>query len=244
MWPKPFRRLSHWLTFIWRSPRILASSCRYCIPCSRQRLFVTTVFPLSRRGPSSKASGSVPDDRAPSRSPNFVVAKLPLLGLQDQISGCCRRFCEHAMVDGEERQLQPVGYPGLVVDAAQVVLDNLLGRSQAHGDFLIFAALNNERDNLHFLGGETVTDPRAHLIFFLYSCPQPSHFYSALTTHDTASAIDQCRTGYRAVRCAMHARGEIGACGLAVLGDHDTKASIYANALDKLIYVQFERGSE
>src|SRR5271170_550601 len=42
----------------------------------------------------------------------------------------------------------------------------------------------------------------------------------------------------------MHARGEIRTGGLAVLGNHDTKAALRANALDNLVDVQSERGSE
>ena len=72
---------------------------------------------------------------------------------------------QHAVVDGEERQLEPVADAGLVVDGAQVVLDDLLGGLEAEGDLAVLAALHDERDDAHLLGGEPVADARAHHVF-------------------------------------------------------------------------------
>ena len=46
---------------------------------------------------------------------------------------------QDAVVDGEEGQLQAVADAGLVVDRAQVVLDDLLGGLEAGGDLAVFA---------------------------------------------------------------------------------------------------------
>src|SRR5258708_8712280 len=55
--------------------------------------------------------------------------------------GCC--FVQDAVVNGEQRQFQPVRHTNLVVDVAQVVLDHLLGRAQLGGDFLVLVPLND-----------------------------------------------------------------------------------------------------
>lgn len=72
------------------------------------------------------------------------------------------------MVNGKQCKLQSIGDPGLVVDVAQIVLDNLLGRRQAHGDFLILTALQYQSDYLHFSGSEAITGAGADAIFFLH----------------------------------------------------------------------------
>lgn len=51
-------------------------------------------------------------------------------GLQVHLTtGLRRRFGERAVMDGEERQFEPVGNTGLVIDVTEVVLDHLLGRA-------------------------------------------------------------------------------------------------------------------
>ena len=73
---------------------------------------------------------------------------------------------QHAVVDGEQRQLQTVADAGLVVNRAQIVLDHLLGRLEAQRDLAILAALDDERHDPHFLGRKPVADARAHHILF------------------------------------------------------------------------------
>ena len=51
------------------------------------------------------------------------------------------------MMDGEQRQLQPVRNSDLVVDVAQIVLDHLLGGAELGGDLFIFVSLHDERDD-------------------------------------------------------------------------------------------------
>src|SRR5277367_2131287 len=45
-------------------------------------------------------------------------------------SGRGRGFVQNPVVDGEQRQLQPVRHADLVIHVAQIILDDLLGRPQ------------------------------------------------------------------------------------------------------------------
>src|SRR5271165_2841555 len=63
-----------------------------------------------------------------------------------------RGFGKRTMVDREQRQLKPVRDPGLVVDAAQIVLYDLFSRSQSQADFFVLVALNDQRNDLHLFG--------------------------------------------------------------------------------------------
>src|SRR5882757_10100056 len=56
------------------------------------------------------------------------------------------------MVQAVERQFEPVRYAEFVVDLAQVVLDDLLGRTQLIGNFFIALALRNASNDGHLLG--------------------------------------------------------------------------------------------
>src|SRR3989442_4493268 len=51
-------------------------------------------------------------------------------------SGCrgCGGFVQNPVVDGEQRQFQPVGDPDLVIHVAQIILDYLLGRPELQSD--------------------------------------------------------------------------------------------------------------
>ena len=44
--------------------------------------------------------------------------------------GCCRGLIQDPVMDGEQRQFQPVRHADLVVDVAQIVLDDLFGRAE------------------------------------------------------------------------------------------------------------------
>src|SRR5580658_10899599 len=55
--------------------------------------------------------------------------------------GC--RLVQNPMVDGEQRQLQPVRHADLVIHVAQIILDDLLGGSQLRGDFLVLVTLHD-----------------------------------------------------------------------------------------------------
>src|SRR5437879_7781083 len=51
-------------------------------------------------------------------------------------SGCrgCGGFVQNPVVDGEQRQFQPVGDADLVIHVAQIILNDLLGRAELGGN--------------------------------------------------------------------------------------------------------------
>src|SRR5437016_3928164 len=63
-------------------------------------------------------------------------------------SGSCGGgFVQNPMMDGEQRQFQPVRNADLVIDVAQVILDHLLGGSQLRCDLFVLVALNDQSNN-------------------------------------------------------------------------------------------------
>ena len=99
------------------------------------------------------------------------------------IEACCRRspelagldrphgggagrggFGQNPVMDGEQRKFQAVGDTDLVVNIAQVVLNDLLGGAEKSGDFLVLESLHDEGDDLQFLGSKAVTNPGADKI--------------------------------------------------------------------------------
>src|SRR5258705_6327378 len=71
----------------------------------------------------------------------------PLRRRRDGIGDGRRGLIQDAVVDREQRQLQTVGDADLVIDVAQVVLDDLLGGAELGGDFFILVSLNDERND-------------------------------------------------------------------------------------------------
>jgi len=63
----------------------------------------------------------------------------------------CSGLVQNAVVDGEERQFQPVGDTDFVIHVAQIILDDLLGRSQLRRDFFVLVALNDQRNDFVIL---------------------------------------------------------------------------------------------
>jgi hypothetical protein len=51
------------------------------------------------------------------------------------------------MVDGKERKFKAIRNADLVVNVAQVVLDDLLCRSELSGDLLVLVALHDQRND-------------------------------------------------------------------------------------------------
>ena len=72
---------------------------------------------------------------------------------------------QHAVMDGEQRQLEAVAHAGLVVDRAQVVLDHLLGGFEALRNLAVLASLHDQRHDAHFLGRQAIAHARAHHVF-------------------------------------------------------------------------------
>ena len=73
-------------------------------------------------------------------------------------------------MQGEEGQFKAIADAGFVIDGAQVVFDDLLGSLEPCGDLTVLAALDDEGDDLHFLGSEAVADASAYQVLFRRIC--------------------------------------------------------------------------
>ena len=121
-----------------------------------------------------------------------AMSELP--GFRSMRPGAGRGFREDAVVDGEECQLEAVGDTGLVVDAAQVVLDHLFLRTELRGYVLVLAALNDQRHNLHLFWRKPVAYPHANAIGGLHR-GHVRALHEALSLGHAANAVHQHRPG-------------------------------------------------
>lgn len=128
------------------------------------------------------------------------------------------------MVDGEKRQLETVGDAGFVVDAAQVIFNDLLLGAELTGDVLIFAALDDEGDDLHFLGRKAVSNTGSHGILGLHG-GEVGALYKALPAGDLADALDELRAADAAGDDTLKLAGDLGVDFLGVLRDEDGAAA-------------------
>ena len=142
----------------------------------------------------------------------------------DEAAGFGGGFGEDAVVDGEEGELEAVGDAGLVVDAAEIVFDDLLLGAELAGDLLVFAALHDEGDDLHFFGGEAVADTGADAVGGVHG-GDVGALHVTLATDDAADAVDEVGAGYAAADEAVEVEGDVVGEGFAVLGDQDDAAA-------------------
>ncbi len=131
---------------------------------------------------------------------------------------------EDAVVEGEEGKLEAVGDAGFVVDAAEIVLDDLLFGVELEGDLFVFAALDDEGDDLHFFGGEAVADAGT------YGIHSGEHsdvgvVDVALAAGDATEAVDQVGAGDVAADDAFNLGGDVLGDLLVVFGDEDAAAA-------------------
>lgn len=168
----------------------------------------------------------------------FVFKKVKLkshsVSLHDKVAGCDGRFGQHPVVNGEQGQLQTVGNPCLIVDAPQVILHYLLGSCKAKSDLLVFAALDDERDDLHLLGSEAIANANTYRILFMDSSLASVGDYASLTLDDTAHALDERRSADGAMHGAVGSIGKEWLDGFMVFGNYDGAAPDGANASHKL----------
>lgn len=157
-------------------------------------------------------------------------------------SGGC--LGEHAVMDGEEGEFEAIGDAGLVVDAAEVILDDLLGGAEAHRDFLVFAALNDECDDLHLLGSEAIADSCADAVFFDGEVFRSAGSDGPFAARDSANAIDESGAGDGAMHDAIDSHVEVRLNGFADFGDEEAMATVDVGFLYNLRDRQFERGSK
>ena len=154
----------------------------------------------------------------------------------DSLSG----LGQDAVVDGEQRQFQAIGDAGLVVDAAQVILDDLLGGAEADGDLLVLAALDDKGDDLQFLGSEAVANAGTDGVLVEAGSLHACRADIAIPLSDVANAIDESWAGDIAVSGAVDAGGKPRLNGLAVLGNDDAAAAGGENARDEGLRVEFQ----
>src|SRR5450631_2986725 len=98
----------------------------------------------------SRTTGGVAEQakKAARRRPDLIVLRLLRYSRGwlrcDPSRSCGRGLVQNAVVDGKERQFQPVRHADLVVHVAQVVLDDLLGSAELRGDLFVLIPLNDQ----------------------------------------------------------------------------------------------------
>lgn len=150
---------------------------------------------------------------------------------------------KYLVVDGEKRELQAVRNAGLVVNAAQVVFDDLLLGAELEGDVLIFAALDNESDDLHFLGGEPIADAGTDGILSLHG-GEVGALHKALSTGDLADALDEVCAADTSADDALESTRDVGIYLFGVFGDQDGAAAGQVELGDEGGHFQAEARSE
>ena len=64
-------------------------------------------------------------------------------------------------MQSEKRQLEPVGDADLVVDVAQIILDDLLGSPQLQSDLFVLETLNDQRHDAQFFRRQAIANARS-----------------------------------------------------------------------------------
>ena len=140
----------------------------------------------------------------------------------------------------EQSQFQTIGDPGLVVNAAQVIFDDLLRGAEPDRDLLVLAALDDEGDDFEFLWSETVANAGADGVLVEAGSIHAGRANVAFTLTDVADALDEGGAGDVAVSSAVDAGGEPRLNRLAVLGNDDTAAAGGEDARDESLHVEFQ----
>src|ERR1700691_4325884 len=161
--------------------------------------------------------------------------------LHDLVADHLRGFCQNAVVDGEQCQLQTIRDAGFVVDATEIVLDHLFGGIEPDGDLLVFAALYDERDDLQLLGSEAIADAGPNRVFVDAWQVQADSADVALALTDMANAVDEGWSGHVTMGCTMDTGAEPRLDGLTVLGDDDRAAGRGGDSWNEYLWVEFER---
>src|ERR1700686_3123151 len=68
---------------------------------------------------------------------------------------------EHAVIEAEERQFQTICYSKLVIDLAEIILDDLFGRAHPQSNLFVFHALGYAGNDERLFGGERNFGTRA-----------------------------------------------------------------------------------
>ena len=111
-------------------------------------------------------------------------------------------------MDRKEGEFESVGDTALVVDASKIVLDHLLFGTELLGNVLVFAALNDQGDDLHLLRGQTIANPCSDAVGALHG-GDVGTLHEALSAGDTANAIYQHAAANVAVKNPFEEHREI-----------------------------------
>ena len=114
-------------------------------------------------------------------------------------------------MDGEEGQFQAIGDTSLVIDTAQVVFDDLFGGAKPLSDLFVFAALDDQSNDLHFLRGKPVADACADEVFFFRLGKFCGSLYTGQTLDHFLYTVNQRRTRRVSVDHTADAKARIGA---------------------------------
>src|SRR5579871_2235995 len=136
-------------------------------------------------------------------------------------SGGGSSFVQDPVVDGEQRQLQTVRYADLIVDVAQVILDDLLGRAKLGGDFLVLVSLYDEGDDAQFFRREAVAHAQADHIVFGELAGHGDILHPGFAARHLAHAVDERSAGHVAVDHAVGTVRHVFLRALAGVGEHN-----------------------
>jgi hypothetical protein len=144
------------------------------------------------------------------------------------------------VVNGEQRQLQPVRHTDLVVNVAQIILDHLLGRAQLGRDFLVLVALHNQRHNAQFLGRQPVADAQPDHIVLGQLARHRHVLHPAFAARDLADTVHQRRAGDVPINHAMRSRRHVALRALARVGEHDHASFVLVGSREDGVEVGVE----
>src|SRR5690349_15658253 len=129
------------------------------------------------------------DDRMPT-APTFL-----LLRCWNVRGGCCCGLRQDTVVNGKEREFKTVRHADLIVDVAQIVLDDLLGGAKLVGDFLVLITLDDERDDLELLRSQAIAHTRADEVVLLNLLGDVRAFGAGLAMGNFAHAREKSLAG-------------------------------------------------
>jgi hypothetical protein len=146
-------------------------------------------------------------------------------------------------MNGEESEFETVGDAGLVVDGAEVVLDDLLLGAELVGDVLVLAAFGDESDDLKLLRGEALEDHDADAVGRGHGLDLGA-LHGTLAGGDAVEAIDQLGACNGAEDDAFDAQGDRLVEDGVVLEDDDGTAASLLDPVEERVEVRGDAGGE
>ena len=163
------------------------------------------------------------------------------------VGGSGRRggFSQDAMVDREECELETVGDADLIVHVAQVILDDLFGRPELSGDFLVLVTLDDQGDDAQFLCGKTIANACADKIIRVTGGDGSLGVQDVgFATSDAPDAIDEGSAADAAKNDALDADLQVLILTVTVLGDNDELRLRGLGCISYTLKIRQEAGRE